>query len=103
MKCPSCKKTISWRQKWRFTTGFCSRKAAACPHCDVQLISAKWPHRLTNLGVCLILLGLWSQLLLSPEPPGGFGAYFICMGLGLAMLIPALLLQRYDVLGEKTK
>ena len=103
MKCPSCSKTIGWRHTWRFTKGLCSREAAECPHCGMKLIWAKWPHRLIQLGVSSILLGFWSKLLFSIDILDGFDVYFMCMSVGLAMLIPGLLLQKFDVIGENTK
>jgi len=103
MKCPSCNKTIGWLQQGRFAEWKCSRKTAECPHCSVELTWAKWPHRLIQLGTSLMLFGFWSKFLFPVNILDGFDVYFVCMSLALAMLIPGLFLQRFDVIGENTK
>jgi hypothetical protein len=45
-------------------------------------------------------LGFWVELLLSVEIPGGFDLYFMCIILGLVLMIPGTLWQKFVVTGE---
>ena len=100
VKCPSCNKTIGWLQKWRFTKGICSRKAAECPHCSVKLIWAKWPHRLPLFGASSFLLGICSKYFFPIKIIDGFGLYFLCIILACTLIIPGIFLLKFDVIGE---
>jgi endogenous inhibitor of DNA gyrase (YacG/DUF329 family) len=100
VKCPSCNKTIGWLQQSRFGKGFCSRQAAECPHCSVNIVWAKWPHILIQCGVSCLLLGFWSELLFPIKILDGFDLYFWCSILGLPLLILGIFRKKFDVVGE---
>ena len=100
MNCPSCHKKLGWLQESRFGKGFCSRKAAECPHCNVTLIWAKWPHALMQFGLSSVLLGFWSELLFPVKILDGFDLCFWCSILGLPLLTLGIFRQKFCIIGE---
>ena len=101
MKCPSCNKSISWIQKWRFTKGFCSRKVAECPKCGIGLIWSKLPHRLINFGALCIILGSSSVLFFPVKIAGDYDLFSLCTILAFVTITPGVLLLKLEVAGTK--
>ena len=59
--CPSCKKQISWRQKFKFVKGIGMiglRRPAPCPHCGTMLIYSKWSYRTNSISAILVIIWL---------------------------------------------
>jgi endogenous inhibitor of DNA gyrase (YacG/DUF329 family) len=54
--CPSCGKRISWIQKWKFANWANFRKSSPCPMCGKLLIWSKWPFRIMNMGLILLII-----------------------------------------------
>ena len=54
--CPHCGELIGTGEQWSyFTKWLFLRKDSRCSNCEVRLIRAKWPWRMTQSGMVLVL------------------------------------------------
>lgn len=63
-QCPSCDQFISPEKRWSyFTKWMFLRNNSCCPNCGISLTLAKWPWRMMQIGLVLVIAYMFLYLL----------------------------------------